>query len=550
MFFWGRKSEIMEPCLVIEAPVGLMVNGPAVHGTAPMPQPLQVKPEPIEAEGQKLLRWRIPILRETLVKNLKPDGPFWTDYHFIYIVPEKDCPRQFTWRWQLEIAGRLGPAHSIPARIVSRNGGVLSPVSDFVLYAQHTGALRYPTKEGRRRVLDHLYYAGIRGGLSLTHWQPEEAAPDKELHESGFFTWAWNWDGYNGVGAQDQRLVFDDGKISPKLVCPQVQADRAEPWWSRLVLSYRKPLASNLKTLIINYEPPWFNCCFCPRCRKAFASFADLDEQKVTTMPPKEIQALPDHLWGRFRADQNARIIKNHVAAIHEIDPEVRVGICGSSYTPESAQRGMDIRLFEPDIAFHAPMIYYVGTLYEHLVRSTCENTKAPVLPFLLASDLAVPKVFPLPEDVRLNMLATALSGGRGAILWVGIESLDGEYMNALRQSLEEIRRLQEYIIGGSHAADVSIAPQFDHVRRVKVRGKELTVTSESTVTPVRSWAWKSPRGRLVALINYDREASHKVRLSSPGITSAKNIFGPSPLLTGNDLLLNLGPYEAVAITW
>jgi hypothetical protein len=329
-----------------------------------------------------------------------------------------------------------------------------------------------------------------------------------------------------------------------------VQVERGEPFWSKVAATYGARLASKLKTLIIDYEPPCFNCCFCPRCRKAFAKFADLDEQKAAAMSPNEIQALPDHAWGRFRSEQNAKIVKNHIAAIHELDPEVKVGLCSSSYTDYEAQHGMDIRLFEPDAAFHTPMIYYEPTLYEQLVRSTCENTKAPVLPFLLASDLAVPKVFPMPEDVRLNMLATALSGGRGAVLWVGIEALDGEYMNALRRSLEEIRKLQAYIIGGARAADVTVAQVLERTRAVRVNGKTITVSPEGTTSPVKSWAWKSPAGRLVAVINYDREQSHKVQLSAPGIAPAKPLFGPAPTPAGVDLVIELRPNEVSALTW
>ncbi len=550
IFFWGKKAEVEEPYLIVEAPEGLEVSGPMVNGRAPMPPMVDVEPETIERDGDKLLRWRIPIRQETLVQRLREEGPRWDEYHFVYVEPTRECPEQFEWRWQLEVGGKLGPVHTLPGRIVQKQGGELEPVPGFPLYAQHSGALRYPTREGRARILDHLYYAGIRGGLSLTHYQPEYADIDEELHEAGFFTWAWAWHGYGGAKTDDQRLVFQDGTVSDRLVCPQVQAERGEPFWSNLVESYRKPLASGLKTLIINYEPPWFNCCFCERCRRAFAEFAGLDVQKVLTMTPKEIQELPDHVWGRFRSQQNAEIVKNHVAAIHEIDPEVHVGICGPPYAEWNAQRGMDIRLFEPEVVMHAPMIYRAPPQYEVAVRSTCENVTAPVLPFLLASDLAVPRTFPLPEDVRLNMLATALSGGNGAILWVGIESLDGEYMNALRQSLEEIRRLQLYIVGGERDRMVTVEPEFTHLRVVNVNGKEIEVPSENTITSVRHWAWKSPHGNLLALINYDSQERHKVRLTAPDIAGARGLFGSPPQADGDDIGIELGPHEFAALTW
>jgi hypothetical protein len=155
-----------------------------------------------------------------------------------------------------------------------------------------------------------------------------------------------------------------------------------------------------------------------------------------------------------------------------------------------------------------------------------------------------------MPEDVRLNMLATALSGGRGAVLWVGIEALDGEYMNALRRSLDEIRKLQPYIIGGARATDATVTPVLERTRVVRVNGKTISVSPEGTTSPVKSWAWKSPAGRLVAVINYDREQSHKVQLSAPGLAAARPLFGPAPTPAGEDIALKLDPGEAAVVTW
>jgi hypothetical protein len=123
MFFWGNKDEVSDPHLIIQAPEGLKVSGPVVHGRAPMPDPVEVEPEAVVRDGQKLLRWRIPIRQETLVRRLREDQPSWEEYHFIYAEPEADCPEQFEWRWQLELGGKPGPAHSLAARIVARQAG-------------------------------------------------------------------------------------------------------------------------------------------------------------------------------------------------------------------------------------------------------------------------------------------------------------------------------------------------------------------------------------------------------------------------------------------
>ena len=161
---------------------------------------------------------------------------------------------------------------------------------------------------------------------------------------------------------------------------------------------------------------------------------------------------------------------------------------------------------------------------------------------------MAVKGPFPLPEDVRLNMLATALSGGRGAILWVGIESLDGEYLNALRRSLEEIRVLQEYSVGGTRAADLEVTSYSAQSRTITVDGRDIVVPQSDSRFAVRSWAWRSRKGTLVAVINYDKANAHCVRV--PGAAKAKALMGPPPRARQDDAVLTVPPYGFVALRW
>lgn len=550
-FAWGRPEEIVDPHLIIETPEGIELAGEVVCGRALPPDAVEVTPEPIERDGARWLRWRLPIRQETLVTGMKPDGPNWERYHFVYAEPGPDAPAQFTWRWAIENAGEVGPEHQIAARLVENLGDNIEPVPGFALYAQHSSALRLPTEEGRERVLEWLHYAGIRGGLALSYWAPEMVPIDDELAEKGWFSWTWAWYGYGGPVAEGQELIDEtDARSRRGTTCPQVQVEMLEPHASWLRDFYARKLALGREWLILNYEPPVFDVCFCERCRRAFAEFAGLDADAVLAMTPQEIQALPDHAWGRFRAWQNEQIIKNHAAIIHEIDPDCRFGVCGPPWTQWHADRGMDIRRFEPEVFLHAPMIYRDPVDFEPLIRSTCENTGALVMPFTLGSDLAVPGVFPDAWDQRTNLLATALSGGDGVILWVGMESLDGELMNALRLAMEQIRVLRPYIAGAQRGAGVTVQPKLTASRTVLVDGREIIVAAENTRQPVREWQWRGPNGRLIALINYDRERAHSVRLGGEGITSARPLLGSAPTVVGGEVLLELGPGAFAALTW
>lgn len=551
MFIYGEAEAVDRPHLIVEAPEAVAIAGPVVCGREPPPDPVEVTPEPLDRDGAAYLRWRLPIREATLRAGLQPDGPNWTRYHFIYAEPGEGCPSEFTWYWRFENAGEAGPPHTINARMQTDLGPKIEPVEGFALYAQHSDALRLPTPEGRARVLDYLHYAGVRGGLALSYYQPELLPIDDELGEKGWFTWTWRWYGYGGPAEDDQKLVYDSETGRHRgTTCPQVQVEMLEPHASYLREFYANALALDRDWLIMNYEPPVFNVCFCERCRRTFAERTGRDVDEVLAMTPQQIQALPDHAWGRFRAWQNERIIKNHAAVIREIDPDCLFGVCGPPWTQWTADRGQDIRRFEPEVGLHAPMIYRHPRDFEPLIRFTCENTSALVMPFTLGSDIAVPTVFPDAWDQWANMLATALSGADGVILWVGIESLDGEIMNALRRSMEQIRLLRPLIDGAERGAGVTVEAQVRDVRTVTVGDRRIEVGSENSRIPVRDWQWSGPRGRMLALINYDREQSHEVRLSAPGIAGAEALLGPAPEADDDALVIDLEPGELSVVVW
>ncbi len=550
-FAWGDAEKVEDPHLVIEAPAEITIRGPVVCGRALPPDPVELTPEDTERDGAQYRRWRIPIREETLTHGLKPDEPNWTRYHFIYAEPGQGCPEQFAWYWRFENAGEQGPLHTIDARLQPNLGPNIEPVDGFDLYAQHSDAMRLPTEEGRDRVLDWAHYAGIRGGLALSYYQEELLPIDDAMAQKGWFTWTWRWYGYGGPAEDGQELVFDSADNRRRgTTCPQVQVEMLEPHATWLREFYADALKLDRDWLIMNYEPPSYHVCFCERCRRAFAERTGRDVDEVLAMTPQQIQALPAHAWGKFRCWQNEQIIANHAAVIEEIDSECVFGVCGPPFSEWTANHGKDIRLFDPYIGLHAPMIYRSPEQFEPAIRATCETTSSAVMPFTLGSDIMVRGVHPTAWDQWANMLATALSGGDGVILWVGLESLDGEMMNVLRRSMEQIRTIRPYIDGAERGAGVTVDARVRDVRTVTVNGEEIEVGSENSRIPVRNWQWSGQKGKMAALINYDRELSHTVRLTGEGIARAETLIGPDPSIEDNALVLNLAPGQLSVVTW
>ena len=518
LYFWGDKAALDEPAIVLEATEGIALRGPVVKGRAPMPKDVTVAPDTVTTDGTVYRVWRLPIPIEALQAGFA-EKPSWGAYHHVYANVAPDCPGQGKIAWRMRNAGKLGPRHELPVRVTAQVPPPITPPEGFRIYVQHTGALRHPDPAVRKRLVDYLATAGIVGGLSMTYWEPDRVDADRQYAGLGMALHTWRFDAYGGQAPEERRLVDSKGERSTGRVCPQAQIERVQPWYDNLKASYRARLADGLKRLIIDYEPPTSNACFCPQCRAAFAQRFGLPTDRCAALEPKQLQETYRTQWGRFRAEQNGAIVKLHCQVIHEVDPEVQVGLCSWPGTEAVAAQGGDIRLFEPHVAFHAPMIYTHGLNYHKLVRETCERTTAPVLPFIELADISQPRSL-TPGQLRMNLLATGLSGGAGAFMWVGMECFDAQYMAGIARAVGEIDRLRQAVpFTRQKPPLLNVRPETERMRDITIDGRQVDVFADNPLPYVRAHVWGAGPRAMAAVLNYDPETSYKVRvcLAKPG---------------------------------
>ncbi len=510
LFFWGDRSEVKAPAIRLELSRGLTVRGPVVRGRGPMPADATVAPEAVEQDGRSFFVWRLPIPEEPLVTRLG-ERPHWEDYYHVYVDVADSAPARGELRWRLEVGGTVGPEHQLSITVSAEKPGKLVPPADFRVSLQHTGPLRHPDPAVRRRLVEYFGAAGIVGGLGMTFYEPEKVEVDQQYLDLGFELHTWRFDAYNGAAPDEHRLVDIKGERSSSKVCPQSQIEHIQPWYDDLRAYYQAKLAGGLKRLIIDYEPPMWNVCFCERCRAAFAGRFDLPADECATLPAEELTAKYAKEWGRFRAEQNGAIVKLHCDLIHGIDLEVDVGLCSWNGVQWTAERGGDIALFEPAAAFHAPMIYTSGAAFHDIVEETCNRTRAPVLPFIELSDISQPRSL-TPEQLRMNLLATGLSGGAGGFMWVGVECLDAGYISAIARSVREVARLRECVPFTRDAPGwLTAQPVPESSRTVEVDGREIALVSPNPAPYVRMHAWGADEQALVAFLNYSETDTFKM---------------------------------------
>jgi len=115
---------------------------------------------------------------------------------------------------------------------------------------------------------------------------------------------------------------------------------------------------------------------------------------------------------------------------------------------------------------------------------------------------------------------------------------------------MREIAQLQPYVIGGQRRDDVVAKPAATSTRTVVVGDRRIEMPSANTEAPIMLWAWESGAGRLAAIISDDATTAHTLRVSGPGIASARSLLGPAVEPDGEAVKLHLEPGGVAALVW
>jgi hypothetical protein len=506
VFFRGTPDALDRPALVIAASPGLTVAGSLFPGRGPVADAVEGTPDGTQ-------RWRFPLATEALVRASLGNGYRWDRYFHLGLDVPAEAPATGQFTWWFENAGKAGPRHVLPVQARDL-GQPLAPASDFRVLIQHTGILRSPSVDENLRMFRYLRLGAVEGGLAPSHYDPALGSTDLALAKEGFASHSWRFEGFGASRALGPRAVDVGGKEVASKICPSAQLSLGT-WREALQAYYRKRLANGLKRLIIDYEPPASSVCFCPVCRRAFAEQNALPMAGTLTLPGERLRQQYRVAWAAFCAKRHGEIVRLHCQIIREIVPGAEVGLCSWPGTEAVAAGGGDIRRFEADATFHMPMIYCKGLTYHDRVAGTCARTTIPVLPFIELSDISQPRHL-TPDELRMNTLATALSGGGGAVLWVGAECLDAQYLASLRQALQEIRSMRQWVAWRREPVSwVSVCPAAELTRTIQVDGKPIPIAASDIHPYLRQHVWGDAKRAVVAVLNYDAEKDYDMLIQT-----------------------------------
>jgi hypothetical protein len=307
--------------------------------------------------------------------------------------------------------------------------------------------------------------AGFVGGWGLIpggrDWEPFW-----ELH--GVFPWR-----VADAAPQDRNILLPAKTFSGAdgtLVCPSILIEKGPAVFAECLRRYNQldKLQVPGAYCQIDYEPyvdGWTTAmCFCPRCLEHFTAFAKLDKQQISR---QKILPRYEKEWIRFRCVQNSRVIKVMADAVRQINPTARFMLCSMPQAAAGEEEdylkryGIDLRLYESFTDIHTPMIYNTDLMFYRRLQSCFENLKKPIRPTLSSGWGAVAPYN--PQRYRLHLMAAAMLGADGAVIYSGVFQMDDAYFNSQREVMNLIHAIEdEYLIKGKVDGEtIAAVPQF-----------------------------------------------------------------------------------------
>ena len=265
----------------------------------------------------------------------RPEVP-WTDSSVVvFISPEGEVPSRFTASWEIAgsnietIAGEM-KFFTLSAPKLTAKPKNLSVWSRMGMYSGKNSPGAWTT-EYYLAVLHTMRDAGVTGIMeSGGNWLPHSIYPVSRLHSDfGFETIALNCLSYSqrtapeAMSAAGFKVMDSDIKINaagrtmrekkqcPKqMFCYSAMQEKDSPVRAYMRFFYQKYIDKGFRIFFSDYEPSIYDCCYCEKCRRAFAVFSGVDEKKCLNMKAGELAAEYPFKWYLFRCDLYGRFLK------------------------------------------------------------------------------------------------------------------------------------------------------------------------------------------------------------------------------------------------
>ena len=187
-------------------------------------------------------------------------------------------------------------------------------------------------------------------------------------------------------------------------------------------------------------------------------------------------------------------------------------GIAIAGGDGDFAFAGIDLRLYDQFVDYHMPMMYLSGSKFHDLVKYNISSLRKSVMP-LITTNWTTQDGWSNPRELRMNLHAIALNGGKGAGLYEGID-IDGHYLKSIEKFQQELKAMEDFILKGKPCdGRVELKSVDGNGKWIEADGKTISVP-KSNPDLIRFRAFDNNGETLVAIMNYDKYHDTTVNLS------------------------------------
>lgn len=566
--FWGDKSRLADPKLIVDVPAGLTV-----------PEAFNMEPrEPVsharaEFTTEKITRDGAPYARHVFpgpaaLKRIRATPYLYNHMTTCFIPKEGEKNREFRIYYHAENGGIQSVEKHFMLRILPPMKKTRNP-KRFISHLWTVDDINFYDMGLVEQAARRFEEAALAGRERFTAGREEIHRVDQFLKKRGWFIFFET--GEYGFRLSKVRAIGAGGKpaTSSRYYCPTNAVTDMDFYEKVVVEEVRKYVeASRIEDgeyVFLDYEPGSIatKYCFCERCRKNFARKFNIPLEKVQTR--RDILMNYSKEWGQYWVWLCDNIIRLHVEAYKKVNPSLKhLLYCYPIWFNDP--KALQTKLFNSplDTRLNQKHMDRLGLSFYHITGKTAfdlmdVNTNVLTKPCLMMPLMGTTTgywgnftddVILSPAGMRQQVLIAASSGAAGIMPYQG-KLMDGMYFLTIDRAMAEIAAFEDFYIGGIRRGD---AVAFEGVPvKEPAEGKSAADFIQSEWSEYIGLRAHEFGGEvLVTVFNFHKQKDALLRLTFGGLKAGEWTIAPAlptatnPLIDGDTTLSGKGTERSV----
>jgi len=529
--FWGDKSRLDRPQLVIDVPHGLRIpeafnleiRKPVSHEKAAFTT--------AELEGGDAPYTRYTFPGPAALKRMTPRPNHYNCLTLCFLPDQHVERREYDIYYHLVNGGKASAEKHVILRVLPAMARTPNP-KRFKSHLWLVDDINFYDPALVEMAVRRYEEAALAGRRRWNSGRKEVLRINEHLKARGWFlfTKMGDW----GFHKSRVMAVGEGGKTAKRgrwTFCPTWVATNDAFYDDVYVPSLRQHLQNagtqDGEYVFLDFEPGSVarRYCFCDLCRTQFATRSGI--------PPEKIQTRADILrnyskeWGRYWAWMCDEMIRRHVRAVKTVNPALRNALY--CYALPFDQREatdthifyspLDTRLLQRHMDILMLSFYHItGRHALYMMDINAKTLRQPTYtmpltagtgPFIVSWGHFTRDQILSPAGMRAHIIAAAASGCKGVIPYMG-KIMDGMYFLTIDRAMSEIAALESFYLDGERA------DQTVSYEGLPSTGSETIQSDWGDYLGVR--AHQLGNSRLITVFNFHRERGATIKLKVSGI--------------------------------